>query len=49
MSVNPGIFKAYDIRGLYPQELNEDLARQAGRAFVAYLRRLADMVVDRHS
>ena len=37
MSVNPGIFKAYDIRGLYPQELNEDLARQAGRAFVAYL------------
>lgn len=31
------IFKAYDIRGLYPTELNEDLARKAGRAFVAYL------------
>jgi len=37
MTVNPGIFKAYDIRGVYPQELDEDLARLAGRAFVAYL------------
>ena len=36
-AVNPGIFKAYDIRGLYPTELNEDVARLAGRAFVAYL------------
>lgn len=36
-AINPGIFKAYDIRGLYPEELNEDVARLAGRAFVAYL------------
>lgn len=35
--MNPDIFKAYDIRGLYPAEIDEDLARQAGRAFVAYL------------
>ncbi len=35
--VNPGIFKAYDIRGLYPSELNEDVAFLAGRAFAAYL------------
>ncbi|MBI4993222.1 MAG: phosphomannomutase/phosphoglucomutase [Candidatus Magasanikbacteria bacterium] len=27
------IFKAYDIRGLYPQELNEELAYKIGRAF----------------
>ena len=42
-AVNPGIFKAYDIRGVYPQELDEDLARLAGRAFIAYLdaRRIA--------
>jgi len=42
-SVNPGIFKAYDIRGIYPTEINEDVARLAGRAFVAYLgaRRIA--------
>ncbi|MCU0255511.1 MAG: phosphomannomutase/phosphoglucomutase [Vicinamibacterales bacterium] len=36
-AVNPGIFKAYDIRGIYPTELDEDVARLAGRAFVAYL------------
>lgn len=36
-TVNLGIFKAYDIRGLYPSELDEQVARLAGRAFVAYL------------
>jgi phosphomannomutase len=36
-SINPGIFKAYDVRGLYPAEVNEDAARQIGRAFVVYL------------
>ncbi len=29
------VFKAYDVRGVYPDELNEDLARATGRAFVA--------------
>jgi phosphomannomutase len=28
-----GIFKAYDVRGLVPSELNEDIARQIGLAF----------------
>ena len=28
----PDPFKAYDIRGLYPQELNESLAYQTGNA-----------------
>jgi phosphomannomutase len=28
-----GIFKAYDVRGIVPSELNEDLARQIGLAF----------------
>src|SRR6478736_10495143 len=37
MPINPNIFKAYDVRGLYPQEVNEDAARQIGRGFVAYL------------
>jgi len=31
------IFKAYDIRGLYPEEINEAIAYQIGRAFVDYL------------
>src|SRR6476469_3099901 len=38
LSLNPGIFKAYDIRGVYPDEINEDAARAIGAAFVAYLR-----------
>jgi phosphomannomutase len=41
--VAAGIFKAYDIRGVYPGEFDETVARQVGRAFVAYLeaRRIA--------
>jgi phosphomannomutase len=37
MNVNPDIFKAYDIRGLYPGEINEQVAHAIGRGFVAYL------------
>jgi phosphomannomutase len=37
MSIDPAIFKAYDIRGLYPSEINEEAARLIGRGFVAYL------------
>jgi phosphomannomutase len=36
-TLNPAIFKAYDIRGLYPGEINEEVARQIGRGFVSYL------------
>ena len=41
--VNPDIFKAYDIRGLYPGDLDERIAQEIGRAFVSYLgaRRIA--------
>lgn len=35
--INPDVFKAYDVRGLYPSEITEDLFRQLGRAFVAHL------------
>jgi phosphomannomutase len=42
-AINPSIFKAYDVRGLYPSEIDENAARQIGRGFVAYLeaRRIA--------
>ena len=30
-------FKAYDIRGKVPSELNEDIAYRIGRAFAQYL------------
>ena len=33
MQVTASIFKAYDIRGTYPQTLNEDLAEGLGKAF----------------
>jgi phosphomannomutase len=35
--VNPDIFKAYDVRGLYPSEVNETAAHDIGGAFVTYL------------
>jgi len=38
MQVNPGIFKAYDIRGVYPDDLNEEAGYAIGRAFVAFLK-----------
>ena len=31
------VFKAYDVRGLYPSEVTADLFQQLGRAFVAFL------------
>jgi phosphomannomutase len=30
------IFKAYDVRGVYPEELNEDIARRIGSAFAEF-------------
>jgi phosphomannomutase len=38
MKINPSIFKAYDVRGLHPGEINEEVARQIGRGFVTYLK-----------
>jgi phosphomannomutase len=38
MPINSSIFKAYDVRGLYPQEVDEEAARLIGRGFVAYLK-----------
>jgi phosphomannomutase len=38
MHNNHSIFKAYDIRGLYPSEIDEQTTRAIGRGFVAYLR-----------
>ncbi len=34
---NTAIFKSYDVRGIYPSELNEDIAYQIGRCFVPLL------------
>lgn len=37
MRVDPSIFKAYDIRGLYPSQLDESTAVAVGRAFATLL------------
>ena len=34
--LDPSVFKAYDIRGLYPSELDEDGAYRIGRAYVEH-------------
>ena len=37
MSVTSSIFKAYDVRGIYPDEFDESVAELVGQAFVTYL------------
>ena len=37
-SWSEGIFRAYDIRGKYPDEINEDAAYKIARAFARYLK-----------
>jgi phosphomannomutase len=36
MKINPSIFKAYDIRGVYPEEINEETIYNIGRAIVVF-------------
>jgi len=36
--MNPDIFKAYDVRGVYPAELDEAVFKQIGRGFVVFLK-----------
>jgi phosphomannomutase len=35
VTLDPGVFKAYDVRGLYGEEIDEDGAERIGRAFPA--------------
>lgn len=39
MNINPGIFRAYDIRGTYPIEINEEVSFYIGKAFVEFLKK----------
>jgi phosphomannomutase len=36
--INPSIFKAYDVRGVYPTEIHEMVAHDIGGAFATYLK-----------
>jgi phosphomannomutase len=44
-SVPPEIFKAYDVRGLYGEQIDGDIAERIGRAFAHVLAGLADKPV----
>ena len=37
MQIDQSIFKAYDFRGIYPTQLNEEIMERIGRAFVEFL------------
>ncbi len=41
LALDPGIFKAYDVRGIYGEQFDGDLAEQIGRAFARVLSRLS--------
>jgi len=40
MIIDATIFKAYDIRGVYPAQINEDLAFALGQAYVVWLKKI---------
>src|SRR3990167_9285754 len=39
MNIDQAIFKAYDIRGIVPTQINERVAEQIGRAFAVWLQK----------
>ena len=43
--IDESIFKAYDIRGIYPDTLDEDVVQKIGRAYVNYLNLSGSRVV----
>src|SRR5579871_53209 len=45
-AIDPGIFKAYDVRGLYGEQHDGDAAELIGRAFARVLGQLEGKPVD---
>lgn len=45
MKVDPSIFKAYDIRGIYPKNIDQDLAYQIGLAYAKYVNPQGEVLV----
>jgi phosphomannomutase len=43
--LDPSIFKAYDVRGIYPDQMDEELAYRIGRGFTRVLSDLQDVPV----
>ncbi|MBI4837159.1 MAG: phosphomannomutase/phosphoglucomutase [Candidatus Portnoybacteria bacterium] len=49
MSINQKIFKTYDIRGVYPEEVNEEAVNKIGSAFAIYLKEKTDFRAKREN
>ncbi|HEX6977487.1 MAG TPA: phosphomannomutase/phosphoglucomutase [Patescibacteria group bacterium] len=45
MKVDPSIFKAYDIRGIYPDTLNEEIAYLVGQGYANYVKPEGEVIV----
>lgn len=42
MKINPSIFKAYDIRGIYPDDINESIAKEIAKAIYYFFTQKLD-------
>jgi phosphomannomutase len=47
MTIDTSIFKAYDIRGIYPGTLNEEIAYKIGQGFVNYVKPQGEIMVGK--
>lgn len=45
MQIDQSIFKAYDIRGVYPDTINEEIAYRIGQGFVDYTKPTSEVMV----
>ncbi len=45
-TIDPGIFKAYDVRGLYGEQIDGDVAELVARGFARVLAELAGKSTD---
>lgn len=39
-NINPNIFREYDLRGIYPTDIDEDIAYTLGKAFGSYIQQM---------
>lgn len=47
MNIDPSIFKAYDIRGIYPDNIDEGLAYKIGLGYASYIKPKGKVAVGR--
>ena len=45
MTIDPSIFKAYDIRGIYPDNISPELAYKIGQAYAEFIKPKGEVVV----